>query len=273
MSFSAYVICNCYKDGKTTEPPYKEYLTTNEDEIAIHLPNPIWDDEDLYLKMHNEFDEWKSTACEHPEMDFSFEHLTNNSGMSAFRHMIHRFGGIEKYPILTQYLPTTNEGTLPAECAHKALQELNLLELENTLEQLVILKEKSQGIIIAAGSIDKYHPFIFNGPFTFAIHKNVFFILENVKNDEKQTFNILFQSTHFSQEIWNDSYKYIDKQTGHSFKCPVQLHPIEDECLTNYDFLVTFEQHTIAYEYGYLLEPLKKLANASIITGNPIHWT
>jgi hypothetical protein len=26
MSYSAYVICSCYKDGLTVDPPHKEYL-------------------------------------------------------------------------------------------------------------------------------------------------------------------------------------------------------------------------------------------------------
>lgn len=42
MSYSAYVICNCYQNGKTTDPPHKEFLRFDEEGLYLDIPNELW---------------------------------------------------------------------------------------------------------------------------------------------------------------------------------------------------------------------------------------
>jgi hypothetical protein len=277
MSYSAYVICNCYKDGKTIEPPHKEFLRFDEDGLYLDIPNELWEkDEEKVYQMVADFAEWKQTACEHEEMELASEYLSNISGMGAFRHIVRELGGKAKFPILTEYLPTANGGVLPSEYAQQALDELLLLEKEHTTEEKVVLIEKSTGSLKASVSSDTYWFFVFTAynKNTYGIDKEGFFILENVKEKGEERSYIMFRSNNFIQQtISQDRYKFIDIPSGESYECTVKLHPDEDEATDNYEFEVQTERVEIANEYEYMNEPLKRLAKASILSGNPIHWT
>lgn len=277
MSYSAYVICNCYKDGKTTEPPHKEFLKFDEDGLYLDIPSERWekDDEKVY-QMCADFDEWKRTACEHEEMELADEYLSNISGMGAFRHIVSELGGKSKFPILTEYLPTANGGILPSEYAQQALDELFLLEKEQSIEEKVVLIEKSTGSLKASVSTDTYWFFVFTAynKNTYGIDKEGFFILENVKEKGEEVSYIMFRSNNFIQQtISKERYKFIDISSGECYECSVKLHPNEDEAKDDYEFEVQTERVGITNEYEYMIEPLKRLAKASIVSGNPIHWT
>lgn len=277
MSYSAYVICNCYKDGKTTEPPHKEFLRFDEDGLYLDIPNELWKkDEEKVYQMAADFDEWKRTACEHEEMELADEYLSNISGMGAFRHIVRELGGQDKFPILTEYLPTANGGVLPNEFAQQALDELLRLEKEQSTEEKIVLIEKSTGSLKAFVSSDTYCFFVFTAynKNTYGIDKEGFFILENVKEKNEELSYIMFRSNNFIQQtVSKDLYKFIDIPSGESYECTVKLHPHEEEATDDYEFEVQTERVRVANEYEYMIEPLKRLAKASILSGNPIHWT
>jgi len=84
----------------------------------------------------------------------------------------------------------------------------------------------------------------------------------------------MFRSNNFIQQaISKDRYKFVDILSGESFECSVKLHPNEEEAIDDYEFEVQMERVGITSEYEYMIEPLKRLAKASIVSGNPIHWT
>lgn len=276
MSYSAFVNCSCYKDGKTTEPPHKKYLHIDEEGINLEPPRYLFDrDKKRVFKMKQEFDTWKRTACVHENMEAADEYLSNGSGMGAFRHLINELGGKKKYPVLIKYLPTSNDGTLPAKLAEKALRELEKLENETSLEELVILKEKSTGMVKATCSTTTYFIFGFIpfNKFNYCIDKDGFFILENVKEKKREVSYIKFRSKNFiQQKIGKKKYKFVDLSSGEHFECVGKLYPDEEEPTAEYEFLVTTQKATIAEEYQYIIDPLKRLAKASVQTGNPIIW-
>ena len=276
MSYSAYVICNCYKDGRTSEPPHKDFLRFDEDGLYLDIPGELWEkDEDKVYQMEAEFDTWKRTACEHEEMELASEYLSNISGMGAFRHIVRELGGKDKYQILTEYLPTANGGVLPGKFAQQALDELLLLEKEQTGEEKLVLTEKSTGSLKASVSSDIYWLFVFT-PYNkniYGIDKDGFFILENVNEKGEEISYVMFRSNNFIQQtISKDRYKFIDIPSKESFECSVKLHPNEEDATDEYEFEVQMKRVGIADEYEYMIEPLKRLAKASIISGNPIHW-
>ncbi len=131
MSYSAFVSCNCYQEGKATAPPFPANIQISEEGLYLQTPEGLWEkDQTLVYEMDTTFDRWKQSACAHPDMRFASEYLSNNSGMGNFKQIVHALGGIHKFPILTAYLPTSNSGTLPAAFADKVLLELKLLETE-----------------------------------------------------------------------------------------------------------------------------------------------
>ncbi|HXB05614.1 MAG TPA: hypothetical protein VNW04_00820 [Puia sp.] len=276
MSYSAFVICNCYKGGKTTEPPYKKYMSIDDEGIYLDIPSELWKkNEDLCYKMDKEFDEWKRTACEHKDMNAAFEYLSNMSGMAAFRYIVQKLGGKYKFPILAEYLPTANGGILPTESADQLLQELKELENEPAPEELVLLQEMSSGEVKASVSSDNSKIFVYaaHNKNSYGIDKDGFFILENMKENYRDVSKITFRSINFLQQtISKNIYKFVDIPTTESYICSAKLHPDQEEAATDFEFIVIKRKYAVADEYQYVIEPLKKLAAASLMTGNPIIW-
>ncbi|MDO6433647.1 hypothetical protein Q4E93_23755 [Flavitalea sp. BT771] len=277
MSYSAFVNCNCYTDGKTAAPPYKEFISFDDEGVYLEITSEMWKkNEELCYKMDKEFDEWKRTACEHKDMNAAYEYLSNMSGMAAFKHIVHKLGGKDKFPILTEYLPTVNGGTLPAGFANKLLQELEDLGNETTPEEFVSLQEKSTGDLKASVKSDSREIFVYtaNNKINYGIDKDGFFILQNKKKYNGVVPKIVFRSINFLQQTISKSvYRFIDIPTTKSFECSVKLHPDEENVAIEFEFIVIKKKNAIANEYQYILEPLRKLAIASLLTGNPIIWT
>jgi len=224
---------------------------------------------------HFKFDEWKRTVCPHEDMELAYEHLANISGMSAFRYIVEEFGGATKFPILSKYLPISNGGILPSEFAQQVFDELLNLEGEKSAETKIVLIEKSTNTLIASTNTDRYWFFVFT-PYnknTYGIDEEGFFILENVEEKGEEVSYVMFRSKNFIQQIISENcYRFIDIQSGNSFDCSSQLFPLEGDAVANYEFNVKTEYVKIAFEYEYIIEPLKLLIKASILSGNPIHW-
>lgn len=274
MSYSAYVVCDCFREGKTTPPPHQKYLRFDEDGLYIDIPDELWSESEA-AQMESEFNNWKDTACEHDEMDFAFESLCNNYGMVAFRHIIRTYGGQEKFPILSDYLPSANGGVLPSNFAEQALDELLLLEQETSYEEKIILNEKESKDVLASINADTHHFLVYSAynKYAYGIDGEGFFILENKNN--KNITSVIFRSNHFIQKhIRSNHYQFIDIASGKYFECNTKLYPNEEKNISKhqYEFSVQREKVDIASEYSYIIEPLKRLLKASIITNNPIHW-
>lgn len=208
-------------------------------------------------------------------MMLAHEYLSNIWGMISFRYIVSFFDEKNKFPILTKYLPTVNDGILPSQFAQQALDELLLLEEENATEEKVVLIEKSTGSIKASVNSDSDRRFAFaHNNHVYGINKYGFYILRYVEEKGEQIPYVMFRSKRFIQHtISKKLYKFIETLRGKSFECPIKLHPDEEEATDDYEFEVRTEHVRIISEYGYMIEPLKRLAKASIISGNPIHWT
>ena len=276
MSYSAFVVCNCYQKGKTAEPPHKEYIKFDEDGLYLDIPNGLWDkNQKKVLQMDSDFDNWKNNACEHEEMELCYEYLSNTLGMGEFREVIERLGGKEKFPILSKFLPNANGGTLPAEYAPKALKEIDEFEKQKLDENRILLFEISTNELKASINAETYLIFVFTAynKNNYGIDKDGFFILENIKENGQEASYVVFRSKSFVQKyISKDKFQFIDKKTNNSFMCNVGLHPHESNPKEEYEFLIKENTVKITDEYKYMTEPLKKLTKASIESGNPIHW-
>ena len=276
MGYSAFVVCNCFQEGKTPEPPYKMFLKTDGEELYLDLDITYSEDEDEYLKRHQEFDQWKATACIHKDMRYAKEHLTNIDGMGAFRIVLHESGGEKRFTTLSNYLAAENVGSLPSYYAGQALIELKDLEGENNTERIVRLRLKSGEIKQTTN--EKYgHIFIWTGynKKNYGIDGDGFFIIENRKFLWNSNSKAVFRSKNFKQIVLgNKKFKFVDNDTNFQYIAKEKIHPYgEEQPNQDFEFFVSKETALIADEYKYIIEPLKRLAIASIETGNPIIWT
>ncbi|MFT3827211.1 MAG: hypothetical protein QM731_25010 [Chitinophagaceae bacterium] len=268
MAYSAYVCCNCYRSGNTTEPPYKEFIYFDEEELFIEPPSDLYEkDRNKAIEIYTAFDNWQRTACQHEDMKLAYEHLANISGMGSFKHILNKLGGKNRFPVLTEYLPTSNDGSLPAAFVQQALSELNELENDPTIHERIILTEKKSDCIIAAVDSEESNLFAF-GAYThiYGIDNQGFFIVKKISEQVTET---VFRSINFiQQEISVDKYKFTDIPTGNTFDSFIKLYSYNESA----EFEFKRERQSIGPEFKYIITPLKILVEASIQSGNPIHW-
>src|SRR5690606_23622959 len=67
---------------------------------------------------------WRESACEHPDMKFVREGVSNWSGVRLFRHSLEEISETE-FPVLLSGIPTSNGGMTDASLASTALKELD----------------------------------------------------------------------------------------------------------------------------------------------------
>lgn len=274
MSYSGFVICRCYQDGKTSKPPYEEYVVFDENGLNFDYPYPEKDEnwDDFYQK-DNAFEDWKSNSCQHEEMEYVDEFLSNSSGMAAFRNALQQSGGMDKFPTIITALPTCNGGCMPADKAKKVLEELESFEKCNQKQTKIYLKNKETENVIAICEEDSYSIVaLFDKDYRYALDKNGFFILHREIENEEELHYEVFRSKNF--RIVNDAEKkttIIEENSIQRFRGGIPMEEnIEYPSVQNYSIEIKEEQ--LSDYCSYITKPLRKLLQASIATGNPIHW-
>lgn len=275
MGYNAFVVCNCYKEGKTTAPPYKEFLYEDEEGLGLELKSIHDQDKTEYYQRHQEFDAWKQKACPHENLELANERLANSSGMTSFKAILHDFGGEKRFPILIKYLPTSNDGNLPSECAEMALKELCDLQQEPSTEKKIVLR-LSTGELRWTTNL-KYSTIFLTTGFKreqFGLDKDGFFILAKRGFLWFKATKLVFRSKHFKQiPLENNKVQFIDTNSQKTFTCTPYLYSeTKDSPRQDFEFYVRIENALIADEYQYIIEPLIKLTTASMASGNPIIW-
>lgn len=269
MGYNAFVKCNCYRDGKlSSNPPFDKYIKENEEGIWLDL------DWETNQEKHEEFERWKySKPCEHPNMEVCSERLANISGMAAFRTIIYELG-THKYPILSQYLPEVNGGHLPFEKAEEMKLELERLGNETSSEKLVVLKELLSNKRVQSVNAKYSHTFAFaaNNKYNYTLSVKGFQIVKNSRLFGKEFSKLIFLSSQFKQKkIAENKYLLIDSKSNKTFSSALNIYP-DKEYDEELDFIVEIINASIADEYSYIIEPLRKLTIASLETGNSIVW-
>ncbi|MDQ2810082.1 MAG: hypothetical protein M3Z04_24660 [Chloroflexota bacterium] len=155
MGLDAFVRCTCWEQGLITPPPFADHLIVDEDgDLTLDLSYD--DHEDLY----EQFEEWKQTACDHPDMWYTSERVANWSG---YQHLLESLEVADwrHFPTLHSTLPSGNSGsTSPSEAARslaelaifRALCDRNrLVELINSESGAVVHSFATPGAILVSG--------------------------------------------------------------------------------------------------------------------------
>ena len=258
------MVCNCYKEGKTSEPPHKEYIRESIEGLELDLP---WEENQ---DAHNEFYEWtQSLACAHEDMELCSERLANISGLSSFKALLERLGR-EKYPVISGNLPVTNGGFLSVDLAQPMLDEILRIEREPGKEKRVYLFQGDEHLVSSA-YIRQHYIFAFEGDKNFlGLNSDRFFILNQKKFLGISRTKKVFESTHFKIKArGRKQFEYIDIESGKSATIGMRIGNRELK-LSNYT--IETRATLIREEYAYIIDPLKRLVKASIESGNPIIW-
>ncbi|KAF0200138.1 MAG: hypothetical protein FD170_3733 [Bacteroidetes bacterium] len=272
MEYTGYVVCDCYQKGKTLDPPHKEYVRFDKKGLHIYIPKEIMKQEKkVGSEMEADFYKWKTNACEHEDMVLEEEYFSNSWGWSDFRTFINDSGGKLKFPVLTKYLPKTCGGILRASRANEILKELALLEALRPVRERVTLIEIKSGDVLATSSSDE--PLFMSTAYkhNFYLDRSGFFIVPNIYGKDRMKFE-LFRSVNFVQHSRGiGKYTYTDVSTGSSIECTHCLYPMRGlEPIVDYEFEIRYEPD---YDWVHdIINSLKILAEASVKTGNPVHW-
>lgn len=274
MSYSGFVICRCYQDGKTAKPPHEEYVVFDVNGLNFEYPYPERDEnwDDFYQK-DDAFEDWKNQSCPHNEMEYACEFLSNSSGMAAFREALQLSGGRDKYPTIMAELPTYNGGCMTAEKAKKVLEELEVFEKSNQKQTKIYLKNKETENRIAVCEEDGYSIVaFFDKDYCYALDKNGFFILHREKENEEELHYEVFRSKNF--RIVNDAERkttIIEENSIQRFRGGI---PMEENIVypSVQKYSIETKEEQLSDYCSYITKPLRKLLEASIATANPIHW-
>lgn len=104
MGLDATVMCNCFRDGKTTLPPFPRDWFETDEEGYINLKREHNSDEN-WVEQYA----WEQSCCEHEGMDFACERIPNWTGYRQFQAALGEIGW-QKFPVLKQQLPNANGG-------------------------------------------------------------------------------------------------------------------------------------------------------------------
>ena len=110
MGYSGRVPCTCIRAGLA--PPPDGFLPTFDACGDLVVDRDQWD----------VVGPWLQTSCGHPEQEVANEWLANAWGMAEFRTWVHELG---RHPTLIRWLPTTNDGCIPATDVRAAVAEVD----------------------------------------------------------------------------------------------------------------------------------------------------
>jgi hypothetical protein len=276
MGVDASVMCNCYRDGKTKPCPFPDNFWIDEDGFpSLNLP---YDDNE---NKSDEFDQWLATCCEHPNMDYKAQFIANWKGYRAFLDALEQIGW-EQFPALHAELPSGNQGLTSAKAAALALKELEHFKTQGGKITRTFLINDETNAIVGSSHLAFDGMFGWNGRTGMSIgfDDKGFFIVDTWEMNRE-----LFRAMRFEQHALPaesldkpQQYEYIDLDSKRRFVCstPVRVF-VEDtagQLKQEYPHRLRVEQRSIGADYfGYILEPLTAIFQASIETGNPVRWS
>lgn len=143
MGLDAYVACNCFEEGKLSEPPepftMDDVYRDEEGFLCSHMLDNLRkglsysDHWDRYDSLIRSFEQWTERACEHEDGEYFSEWVSNWSDARQFQSIVEELGG------------RSNGGCFPAELAAEAIAEIDdLTECAKSLVVNVLVCEDSE---------------------------------------------------------------------------------------------------------------------------------
>ena len=253
MGVDAWVRCNCWENGLTSEPPVpREQLYI--DEFGSLAATNEEDEEEI--------EAWLETACDHPEMVLAGERI-------AYHNWFERFGRMlsgQPFPTLVTELGMSY--ATPAEAAERALAELaSLRKLNELVPRVYVLRPA-----VIEEDVEFCGPFVgLNGP-DMATDDRGFRV------QDTQTGEELFRSMRFHQTPLGsdrEPVQLLDLATGHRFLSPLPVLINVSWDLRRAEAIagdIESVRLTVGH-YESVLAALESVFRASVESRNPVHWS
>jgi hypothetical protein len=283
MGLDATVMCNCFRDGKTTPPPFPREWLEVDDEAYINLKKEH-DSDDNWAKQY----EWEQSCCEHEGMDFACERISNWTGYRQFQEALGEVGW-QHFPVLKEQLPNANGGLTPSTASAKALEELNFFAAAGEIGVKTVLVDTASGeglyeYVAAYGGV-----FILSGSrgVNAGLSEFEFFAVDATSGED------LFRATRFRQFKKSgekvsgdcDGLVWENLDTGDVYESGIAISgkqiPWEDgswqkpdgKCRFEYPSEFHVEQRPrLVADFDYIVKALRTVFDASVQTGNPVRW-
>lgn len=270
MGLDAFVRCNCFWEGRTSEPPFARELVTVDEEGCWDVAVPHEESYELSEALWD----WRETACRHPMMELASERVCNWAGKEFFLRALQRIG-TQYFPVLWNEFPQHNGGQLTPEHAAIALQELARLQQQPNMGAIVELIEEDGNVIWSGEGVWMLH-----GSQQVCLMREGLSVL-----DDSHTAP-LFQARRVAQQQLDaQTYRWRDLDSQKTFDTTFSL-TVEipwpdgewqnDEGRSNFRFVEragVVQRALTAKDLNYIIQPLEKLFRASIESGNPVVWT
>lgn len=142
MGLDASVMCNCFREGRTSEPPVpRDWLQIDEEGYLVLRP-----EHDSPEACHRVYG-WMLACCEHPEMEHASEHIANWTGYRLFQQALAGVGR-DRFPVLRHELPEANGGLTEAPRAALALGELDEFRKVGDVGTTICLIDTATGEVV-----------------------------------------------------------------------------------------------------------------------------
>lgn len=285
MGLDATVMCNCYRDGRTSEPPVPRDWLEIDAEGYLNLKTEH-DSDERFIEVHH----WMETCCAHPGMRAAWERISNWSGYRLFQEAIGKIGW-DRFPVLERELPRANGGLTASSASVAALGEIELFRRSGDVGEAVGLFDTSSGEMLQTAVAAYDGVFIMSGKsgLIAGIDPLGFFIRRHDTGVE------LFRAMRFTQTLLApESYMpgpeagrvvFQSLETDRRFECRIAVDgrqiPWPDGRMEDDRGRCRFDHPTQLHvdrrperssDYEYILKPLEIVFRASAETGNPVRW-
>ncbi|MGG4608734.1 hypothetical protein [Providencia sp. Me31A] len=276
MGLDAFVPCNCFIEGKTTEPPVPREWIMKDDEGYFCLNPEYSNDDSLKDKIHL----WSEHCCKHSGMKIR-QSICNWAGVRAFQQAIRQIDPT-LFPILSTQLPNANGGCIHIEDIKKALSELDLFEnYVNSIRSVYLINTDNQQVMYEY--IDAYRGRIITSQrYSLAFNKDGLNIFELETERVRFKGKRIEQQVYFyPQWIYRSLYalnnkvssikkvRWINRDTGEAFETPWGLS-IDGE---TYPTGFSVEERAVSpSEYQYITQPLRNIFIVAIEMNNAVFW-
>ena len=283
MGLDANVMCNCWRDGKTSAPPVPRDWLEMDDEGYLSVKREYRLDVSL-----SDIFAWEHSCCPHEGMELARERISNWPGVRLFQQVLSTQGQ-KQFPMLISELPSANGGLTDSVASARALEELDQFEATERLGEKTVLLDSETGEI-AVERVEAYEGFFMlsGGPgYSVSLGKT------HLEASQAQGGQVIFRSKRLRQfrkdgapvqesrneVVWQDldSGAVLDPAPALSGpEIPWENGEWRNE-LGEYRFSYPALMHVeirpwMPADFNYILEPLRIVFSASVESGNPVRW-
>lgn len=274
MGLDGAVHCNCYEKGRTKPLPFSPELVELNAEGYFELTVP----DDTGKNLVRQLREWENECCLHPNRYRVMTQVSNWWGYRHFLESVEKIGW-DRFPVLYEYLPNGNTGTLPAQHAPQALVEIELFReiAFFGIHHLLVKSDTGEKLYEMPGT------FIWSKDVSIGYDENGVYFLNGETDAEvfrakRLEQRILYETMPMDENERSEiAVEFYDPDTEARFRCMTTISGAatvsDGEMKFDNPRLLHVEArpHTAA-DFEYILHPLKLLCEAAVETGNPVVW-